>query len=973
MGKVLIVMDDINYRGGAHFATFNVANYLAQLRLDVDIFSPVVVSDETKQYLSENVNFVKKVEYSSYNYIIVPFENSKYREEVSHVRNAIKIQWIHIDFDKWKDIVGINIEQEKNLFSKYDSLIFVSEHNKNGFLKNFPELADKCQVVYNFLDEKLIRAKGDMEFDEIIMQKKDKNQMNIVLSGRLEPQKAYHRVIDAAKILQEENLKIEWFILGTGYEYTDLRKRCRKYNLKNIHFLGYRKNPYPFVKHADLFGILSLYEGLALVIAESLTLGTPVISTRSGGVEEVLSSEYGWIIDNNIYSIVDNIRAIYRNRDLLNNKKNNLINYSYDNSNIEKRISEFFLDCKGGEVMKYMPKQELIKEESPKVSIIVPVYNMEKYLKECLDSLVEQTLDSYEIIVVNDGSKDESWSIIEEYRYKYSDKIRAFTIENSGLGEARNYGISKARGDYLGFVDSDDTVQLNMFQKMYEAAIKNDADCVMSDYIAFWENGKREYVTSVMGEDIDRFDILKYSAKYGVVNACTKLVKKELFDKIKFPKGFYEDLATIPILLSYAKNVYYERDGLYNYRQRSGSITSVKSNDSRLFDCYAAWDRILKFSNPVYRKEITFAVYWSINFFCTNFLDEFTFYSKKYYEEHKSVFMGNEYILESIKNREFMDFNKIPEIPKIIHYCWFGNNEKNDLIRHCIQSWKRNAPEYKIIEWNETNCNLEETEYVKKAYEEKKWAFVSDYFRLKALKEYGGIYMDTDMELMKPLDPYLCNRAFFAFETPLFVHAGIIGAIPNCDIINDILLTYQEDKFEINSDDIPETIPRRITAVLEKKTNLVKNGKTQLLNNGVKVYSANIMTMNFHDGKCVANHHYEGNWMDKSEGDSWNYGYEVLKNYFTWDLLNENAESSGVNGGYSYKALYDQVKNSTCWKVTKPLRIMMNGIKGKGFKDESYLTNENLLNYEEMYKEILGSTCWRITKPLREIKDLLNK
>ena len=268
---------------------------------------------------------------------------------------------------------------------------------------------------------------------------------------------------------------------------------------------------------------------------------------------------------------------------------------------------------------------------------------------------------------------------------------------------------------------------------------------------------------------------------------------------------------------------------------------------------------------------------------------------------------------------------------------------------------------------------MEETEYVKKAYEEKKWAFVSDYFRLKALKEYGGIYMDTDMELMKPLDPYLCNRAFFAFETPLFVHAGIIGAIPNCDIINDILLTYQEDKFEINSDDIPETIPRRITAVLEKKTNLVKNGKTQLLNNGVKVYSANIMTMNFHDGKCVANHHYEGNWMDKSEGDSWNYGYEVLKNYFTWDLLNENAESSGVNGGYSYKALYDQVKNSTCWKVTKPLRIMMNGIKGKGFKDESYLTNENLLNYEEMYKEILGSTCWRITKPLRGIKDLLNK
>lgn len=967
-------MDDINYRGGAHFATFNVANYLVGRGLEVDIFSPVVASDETKQYLSKDISFVKKLEYSDYQYVIVPFENSKYREEISHVQNIIKIQWIHIDFDRWKDIVGVDLENEKKIFSKYDRLIFVSQHNKNSFLKNFPELASKSQVVYNFLNEKLIQAKGDMGFDKEIMQKRDNEQLNIVLSGRLEPQKAYHRVIDVAKILKEQNLKIEWFILGTGYEYGDLKERCRKYELKNIHFLGYRKNPYPFVKNADLFGILSLYEGLALVIAESLSLGTPVISTRSGGVAEILSPEYGWIIDNNIYSIIDNIRYIYENRALLEEKRNNLKKYSYDNKIIERDLSKIFSECSEGErIMKDEPKLELIKEGRPKVSIIVPVYNMEKYLRECLDSLVGQTLDDYEIIVVNDGSKDGSWSIIEEYVYKYSNKVRAFTIENSGLGEARNYGISKARGDYLGFVDSDDTVHLNMFQKMYEAAIKNDADCVMSDYIAFWENGKREYVTSVIGGNIDRFDILKYSAKYGVVNACTKLVKKELFDKIRFPKGFYEDLATIPILLSYAKNIYYEKDGLYNYRQRNGSITSVKSNDSRLFDCYAAWDRILKFSNPVYRKEIAFAVYWSINFFCTNFLDEFTFYSKKYYEEHKSVFRGNEYILESIKNREFMDFNKIPEIPKIIHYCWFGNNEKNDLILHCIQSWKHYAPGYKIIEWNETNCNLEETEYVKKAYKEKKWAFVSDYFRLKALREYGGIYMDTDMELMKPLDPYLCNRAFFAFETPLFVHAGIIGAIPNCDIIDDILLTYEEDKFEINSEGIPETIPRRITSVLEKKTNLVKNGKTQLLNNGVKVYSANIMTMNFHDGKCVANHHYEGNWIDKTEGNSWNYGYEVLKNYFIWDLLNENVESGSVSGEYSYKALYEQVKNSTCWKVTKPLRIMVNGIKGKGFKDESYFTNEALLNYEEMYKEILESTCWRITKPLREIKDLLNR
>lgn len=78
----------------------------------------------------------------------------------------------------------------------------------------------------------------------------------------------------------------------------------------------------------------------------------------------------------------------------------------------------------------------------------------------------------------------------------------------------------------------------------------------------------------------------------------------------------------------------------------------------------------------------------------------------------------------------------------------------------CIASWKRYAPDYELKEWNESNCDINENVYVKKAYEEKKWAFVSDYFRLKALKEFGGIYMDTDMELMKALDPYLCNHCF---------------------------------------------------------------------------------------------------------------------------------------------------------------------------------------------------------------------
>ena len=104
-------------------------------------------------------------------------------------------------------------------------------------------------------------------------------------------------------------------------------------------------------------------------------------------------------------------------------------------------------------------------------------------------------------------------------------------------------------------------------------------------------------------------------------------------------------------------------------------------------------------------------------------------------------------------------------IPKTIHYVWFGRNPKPDLAVKCINSWKKYCPDYEIIEWNEDNFNLDEAPlYVRQAYEAKKWAFVSDYVRLWAMTEFGGIYMDTDVEVLKPLDRFLQNEAFSGFE-----------------------------------------------------------------------------------------------------------------------------------------------------------------------------------------------------------------
>lgn len=129
-------------------------------------------------------------------------------------------------------------------------------------------------------------------------------------------------------------------------------------------------------------------------------------------------------------------------------------------------------------------------------------------------------------------------------------------------------------------------------------------------------------------------------------------------------------------------------------------------------------------------------------------------------------------------------------IPKKIHYIWFGRGEHNDRIKHCIESWKKYLPDYEIIEWNEDNFDINYNDFTKKAYEEKKYAYVSDVARLWILYNYGGIYMDTDVEVYKPLDEFLDNEGFIGFEDTHYLSTGTIGCEKHNPIIKCILDYY---------------------------------------------------------------------------------------------------------------------------------------------------------------------------------------
>lgn len=163
-------------------------------------------------------------------------------------------------------------------------------------------------------------------------------------------------------------------------------------------------------------------------------------------------------------------------------------------------------------------------------------------------------------------------------------------------------------------------------------------------------------------------------------------------------------------------------------------------------------------------------------------------------------------------------------IPKIIHYCWFGGNPKPKMAEKCIASWKKYCPGWEIIEWNEANFDVNQNGYTKMCIEQKKYAFLSDYVRLKVVAEHGGVYFDTDVELLKPIDELLENEAFFGFETPEYVASGLgFGSVAHGTVIDAMLREYDE---LLDGTQGVRMCPALNTAALEK-LGLVRDGSKQ--------------------------------------------------------------------------------------------------------------------------------------------------
>lgn len=303
-----------------------------------------------------------------------------------------------------------------------------------------------------------------------------------------------------------------------------------------------------------------------------------------------------------------------------------------------------------------------------KVSMIVPVYNVEIYLRKCLDSLVNQSFKDMEIIVVNDGSTDSSNEIIQEYAHQYHN-IKVIQKTNGGLSSARNLGVKISQGEYIGFVDSDDYIEEKMIEVMYNKAISKDFDLVMCDFNEIHDDSILPYTCHLSEDLFSKDDIKKHMVDY-YPSAWNKLYKRWIFDVVQFKEGiWFEDVEMGYRMLPYLNRIGVLHEHFYNYLIRKGSITSTV--DLRIYHYIDNWNGIVNYykQKKLYEKYHDELEYCYVRYLFATFIKTAAKYDKKEYNKavqkaieevkiHFPDYKKNQYLIKkSLKNQYLIHFN----------------------------------------------------------------------------------------------------------------------------------------------------------------------------------------------------------------------------------------------------------------------------------------------------------------------------
>ncbi len=495
-----------------------------------------------------------------------------------------------------------------------------------------------------------------------------------------------------------------------------------------------------------------------------------------------------------------------------------------------------------------------MKSKKVKVSVIVPAYNAEPFLHRCIDSLVYQTLEDIEVIIVDNMSEDNTWRIMEGYRDSFPDKVRIFRLQKhfDGPGAGRNLGLKAAKAQYIGFADADDYFEYDALEKMYDKAESEKCDLV---YCASYDvrNGEKR-ITRRLPHGT-REEILTI----GSMVFWNKLIHKGLFDILgKIPENMvFEDLAYCTGLVSRATKIGYIDEPLYYYIIREDSGVNTMDPDRVLKSIDA--DRIaLSKCHPLYVDYFADSVAMRN---CNNIRDRWQF-SDSYIGHLKKIYdlylKNNNYFLKDKRNYERVkNYLALPDepIPAIIYMSGFSRSIPDGY----IDNLEKNSFFYgaKVIVLNENNCDVSENEMVFKAYQEGNYEAVGYYFVLQNICKTGGVYIDPCIVLKTALNYTRYFEAFFSFLDCNEFSDKIFGAHANNDVIKEVL--NRSEEFLCGSHTFKEVLSK----ILKNDYKVSMENKTELYKYNFAVFATCVFVID--DGARI--HIAEHNFVDESAKD----------------------------------------------------------------------------------------------------------
>lgn len=432
----------------------------------------------------------------------------------------------------------------------------------------------------------------------------------------------------------------------------------------------------------------------------------------------------------------------------------------------------------------------------PDISIIVPVYNVASYLASCLDSILAQTFTNYELILIDDGSVDGSRAIAERYAKEHPKQIFFFTTEHIGPGPARNLGIANAKGEYTIFIDSDDTVDKIMLEKLYTSASALNTQVTICPY---YRQGLYHEITM---EGLFDFDpdkvyrgtdfLLQTDPK---ITTCSKLYKTDFIRKFSFPAIWFEDVAWLVVVMSYTETIGYVPQAFYHYLRHDASIVSSISNEQILGSIHAV-RFFISHSSPEQKKAVADYTSRVLLYMCIRrpaFADLYVDLMIQY----KDFILENcDFTDSSLKKRYEYYYHDFIPIPKQIYYDHFGKQPLTGEEEQNVKNWIGTLVEFdaKITCLNEDNCDITENPWIKKAYEQGNYTFVGQYFKCKTLYEKGGIALTPKVQGRKYITPLLLRtRSLFGFYDAEKINTDIYASAPIQPVFKELLALFEEE------------------------------------------------------------------------------------------------------------------------------------------------------------------------------------